>query len=126
MCVRGQPEPVGSVLTFPSGYDTLEYSWGKATVVSVRLQILFVTLQNTNNQPCNTTSLALGRVLALLQGLGGYTRGCTDAPPWKKFHTFKEQNPNNWHLSHRFEGLSLCRAANHPYKGSGATVGYHN
>ena len=26
---------------------------------------------------------ALGRVLALLQGLGGYTHGCTDAPPWR-------------------------------------------
>ena len=30
MCVLGQPEPVGSVLTFPSGYDTLEYSWGES------------------------------------------------------------------------------------------------
>ena len=35
---------------FPSGYDTLEYSWVKATTVSVRLRILFVTLQNTNMQ----------------------------------------------------------------------------
>jgi len=48
VCVLGQPEPVGSVLTFPSGYDTLEYSWVKATAVSVRLRILFVMLQNTN------------------------------------------------------------------------------
>ena len=48
MCVLGQPEPVGSVLTFPSAYDTLEYSWVKATTVSVRLRILFMTLQNTN------------------------------------------------------------------------------
>ena len=40
--------PVDSVLTFPSGYDTLEYSWVKATAVSVRLQILFVMLQSTN------------------------------------------------------------------------------
>src|SRR6185436_11768893 len=48
VCVLGQSEPVGSVLTFPSGYDTLEYSWVKATAVSVRLRILFVTLQNTN------------------------------------------------------------------------------
>ena len=32
----------------PSGYDTLEYSWVKATAVSVRLRILFVTLQSTN------------------------------------------------------------------------------
>ena len=49
MCVIGQPEPVGSVLTLPSGYDTLEYSWVKTTAVSVCLQILFVMLQNTNN-----------------------------------------------------------------------------
>ena len=48
MCALGQPEPVGSVLMFPSGYDTLEYSWVKATAVSVCLQILFVMLQNTN------------------------------------------------------------------------------
>ena len=48
MCVFGQPELVGSVLTFPSGYDTLEYSWVKATAVSVRLRILFVMLQSTN------------------------------------------------------------------------------
>jgi len=36
---------------FPSGYDTLEYSWVKATSVSVRLRILFVTLQNTSALP---------------------------------------------------------------------------
>ena len=44
-----EPEPVDSVLTFPSGYDTLEYSSVKAKAVSVRLRILFVTLQNTNS-----------------------------------------------------------------------------
>ena len=44
-----EPEPVDSVLTFLSGYDTPEYSWVKATAVCVRLRILFVTLQNTNN-----------------------------------------------------------------------------
>ena len=45
MCVPlDEPEPVDSVLTFPSGYDTLEYSWVKATAVSVHLRILFVTL----------------------------------------------------------------------------------
>ena len=43
-----EPEPVDSVLTFLSGCDTLEYSWVKAIAVSVRLRILFVTLQNTN------------------------------------------------------------------------------
>ena len=47
MCVSvlGLSEPVDSVLTFPSGYDTLEYSWVKATAVSVRLRILFVTFK---------------------------------------------------------------------------------
>ena len=39
-----EPEPVDSVLTFLSGYDTLEYSWLKATVVSVRLRILIPTM----------------------------------------------------------------------------------
>ena len=43
-----EPEPIDSVLTFLSGYDALEYSWVKATAVSVRLQILFVMLQSTN------------------------------------------------------------------------------
>ena len=45
-----EPEPVDSALTFPSGYDTLEYSWVKATAVSMRLRILFVTLQSTNTR----------------------------------------------------------------------------
>ena len=49
MCVLGQSKPVDSVLTFSSGYDTLEYSLVKVTAVSVRLRILFVMLQNTNN-----------------------------------------------------------------------------
>ena len=49
VCIIGQPEPVDSVLTFPSGYDTLKYSWVKATAVSVHLRILFMTLQSTNN-----------------------------------------------------------------------------
>lgn len=43
-----EPEPVDSVLRFLSGYDTLEYSWVKATAISVLLRILLVTLQNTN------------------------------------------------------------------------------
>ena len=43
-----EPEHVDNILTFLNGYDTLEYSWVKATAVSVRLRILFVTLQNTN------------------------------------------------------------------------------
>ena len=44
-----EPEQVDSILTFLNGYDTLEYSWVKAIAVSVRLRILFVALQNTNN-----------------------------------------------------------------------------
>ena len=145
--------------------------------------------------PINSTNVmftALGRVFPLLQGLGGYTRGCTDAPPRRKLHTFKDQiqlerphqhdgdipsgcamvlevaiicidnlewpshsfssdEPRSWirllqecspehhyapaeqnqdhrgqHPSHALEGLSLCRADAHPYKGSGATVGYHD
>ena len=80
MCVLGQPEPVGSVLTFPNGYDTLEYSWVKATAVSVRLRILFVTLQNTNNYLClPRAQLALwGRrqvVIALYVHYGDSLRG---------------------------------------------------
>ena len=48
MCVPlDEPEPVDSVLMFLSGYDTLEYSWVKATVVFVQLRILFMALQNT-------------------------------------------------------------------------------
>ena len=43
-----ESEHEDSVLMFLSGYDTLEYSWVKATAVSVRLRILFVMLQNTN------------------------------------------------------------------------------
>ena len=40
VCVSlDEPKPVDSALTFPSGYDTLEYSWVKATAVSVRLRI---------------------------------------------------------------------------------------
>ena len=56
MCVSlDEPEPVDSVLTFLSGYDSLEYSWVKAIAVSVRLWILFVTLQNTNALPSAIT-----------------------------------------------------------------------
>ena len=57
--VNNEPEPVDSVLTFLSGYDTLEYSWVNATAVSVCLRILFVMLQNTN------TRLALSHACAL-------------------------------------------------------------
>ena len=43
-----EPEPVDCVLMFLNGYDTLEYSWVKATAVSVRLRILFMMLQKNN------------------------------------------------------------------------------
>ena len=43
-----EPETVDSILMFLSGYDTLEYSWVNTTAVSMRLRILFVTLQSTN------------------------------------------------------------------------------
>ena len=43
-----EPEPIDSVLTFLNGYDIPEYSWVKATAVSMRLRILFVTLQSIN------------------------------------------------------------------------------
>ena len=41
----------------------------------------------------NMMLTALGRVFPLLQGLGGYTRGCADAPPRKELHKLEEQNP---------------------------------
>jgi hypothetical protein len=45
-----EPESVNSVLMFLNGYGTLEYSYVKATMVCLRLRILFVTLQNTNSE----------------------------------------------------------------------------
>ena len=49
-------------------------------------------------QPSRTTFIALGRVQTLLQGLGGYTRGCADTPPFWKLHTFEDQNLlQGWH-----------------------------
>jgi hypothetical protein len=41
----------------------------------------------------NMILTALGRVLPLLQGLGGYIHGCADAPPWRELHKFMELNP---------------------------------
>ena len=38
----------------------------------------------------NMMLTALGRVLPLLQGLGGYTRGCADAPPRRELNKFEE------------------------------------
>jgi hypothetical protein len=64
--------------------------------------------------------IALGRVLTLLQGLRGYTRGCARTHPWRILHKLEGLNPKN------LEGSSLCRTDTHSYKDSGATVGYHN
>ena len=56
MCVSfDETEPVDCVLTFSYGYNTLEYSWMKVTVVFMCLQILFMTLQNTNSLPSAIT-----------------------------------------------------------------------
>ena len=40
--------------------------------------------------PAEQHFLALARVQTLLQGLGGYTRGCADAPPRKRLHTYSK------------------------------------
>ena len=64
----------------------------------------------------------LARVSSLLQGLGGYTRGCARAPPRKFSHTQNKQ-PCTELSGRRPEGTSLCRNKLHSYKASGATVG---
>ena len=64
-----EPEPVDSVLMFLSGYDTLEYSWVKATAVFVRLRILFMTLQNTNNDWLPSTSQKHDSIWAIVDRL---------------------------------------------------------
>ena len=42
----------------------------------------------------NTMIITLGRVFPLLQGLGGYTRGCADAPHGKSFTNSRDKTPN--------------------------------
>ena len=44
-------------------------------------------------QPSGATFIALGRVQTLLQGLGGYTHGCADAPHGETSHIFEDYNP---------------------------------
>jgi len=41
----------------------------------------------------NVMLTALGRVLALPQALGDYTRGCADAPPQRKLHKIRGTKP---------------------------------
>ena len=65
MCVSlDESEPIDSVLTFLSGYDTLEYSWVRATALSMHLRILFVTLQSTNSGNGGTDHCPLERSVA--------------------------------------------------------------
>ena len=62
-------------------------------------EIMLSPTETNVEKPCcpvnhtNTMLTALERVFPLLQGLGGYTRGCADAPPWKELHKFEGQNP---------------------------------
>ena len=45
-------------------------------------------------QPSGANFIALGRVQTLLQGLGGYTHECADAPPTEETsHIFEDCNP---------------------------------
>ena len=72
MCVSlDELEPVDSVLKLLSGYDILEYSWVKATAVSVYLRILFVTLQNTNNMQVNEPTTKNRPIVCIRNILGG-------------------------------------------------------
>ena len=65
VCVSfDETEPVDCVLTFSYGYNTLEYSWMKVTVVFMCLQILFMTLQNTKKL---SSAIAGDRQLQYLQ-----------------------------------------------------------
>ena len=67
----------------------------------------------------DTMLIALGRVSPLLQGLGGYTRGCADAPPWKELHQFEGQNPqlSSRRKNHTKEMKILLLLAYKDYKG---------
>ena len=47
-----------------------------------------------SSQSSNIMLIALGRVFPLLQGLGGYTRGCADAPPRKNFTSSRDKTPS--------------------------------
>ena len=82
MCVLGQPEPVGSVLTFSSGYDTLEYSWGES-YSSIRALADFirdVTKYQQSTKPlintCDLIIVVLLNTLKFLQVLHGQCSIC--------------------------------------------------
>ena len=53
-----------STLLVPRGFDTLEYSKVKATLVSVRLQIYSVRLRTANNVSKNGVSQFLSRSIS--------------------------------------------------------------
>ena len=73
--VLGWIRALDNILTFLIGYDTLEYSWVKALMISVRLRILFVTLQNVNSTPIRDDlirySESMGYFLDELDSFGG-------------------------------------------------------
>ena len=74
-----EPEPIDSVLTFLRRYDTLEYTWVKATAVSVRLRILFMTLESTNSES-RLLAVAKGDRPRWLWRAGARRRKRADAP----------------------------------------------
>ena len=49
-----------STLLVPRGFDTLEYSKVKATLVSVRLQIYSVRLRTANKEPPSVSNMRMG------------------------------------------------------------------
>ena len=87
-----EPEPVDRVLTFLSGYDTLEYSWVKATAVSVRLQILFVTLLSDCLSGKSTRGMPGGRFV----GEGGFRSqepdGCEMTLGFRQVRAARDRN----------------------------------
>ena len=89
-----EPEPVDSVLKFLSGYDTLEYSWVKATVVSMRLWILFVMLQNTNNAAVHSMNLG---------PCGEYLERCKPKTVNKLFEIMQQYYKSNHGKRQKFE-----------------------
>ena len=70
----------------------------------------------------NTMLIALGRVFPLLQGLGGYTRRCADAPPQKELHKTRGTKPrvNRQKANRAKEVKASLLLENKDYKGLSA------